>query len=470
MLRFFYSTIFFMVILFFLTFNSTFAQTETKTRVTFWHVMGGPLGEALDQLIEEFHQSHPDIEIKGTNMGQYTALSQKIMAAVQANDPPVMAQMYETWTTQLIESGSIVPIQQFVDGENGLSAEDLADFHSILLENNRWEGKLWSFPFNKSVPVIYYNMKMFEEHGIESPPATWDEFTDISEKLTSADENGDGKPDIHATAFVVSAWTFECLLLQNGGRLLNEEGTEAVYNSPEGVEAMAFLKRQLDEKWAYLTTGYEHQNDFLASKLGLIQNTIVSVGFMEDGLVFPMALAQLPANKEKAVILSGTNVSIFDKASDEQKEAAWTFLKWFSEKEQTARWAANSNYIALRKSALETEIMQKRMEEVPGLKEVYQQLEHTHFEPRTTEWFNGRRYLEDAIELSLRGTQDIQAALDAAVAKTNRDLAKSAAMKSKLKSKPSPGTEESPFNPLIIVVIIIIALIVGWMFLKKKTD
>lgn len=404
------------------TSSSTTKTNDGKVTVTFWHVMGGPLGEALDSLITDFHQAHPNIHIDDTNMGQYNALSQKIMASVQAKDPPVMAQMYETWTSQLIEGEAIVPIQQFVDGANGLSEEELADFHQVLLDNNRWNGQLWSFPFNKSVPALYYNMQMFEEKGIQRPPANWDEFLIVSEQLTSPDENGDGKPDIHATAFVVSAWTFECLLLQNGGQILNDSGTAAAYNSPQGVDAMTFLKGLLDQNYAYLSHGYEHQNDFLAGKLGMIQNTIVSIGFMADGLTFPMGLAPLPANKQQAVVLSGTNVSIFANATDEQKEAAWTFIKWFCEKEQTARWAAMSNYLAVRKSALETESMQKKMAEIPGLKEVYDQLDYAYFEPKITPWFNGRRYLEDACEAALRGTKDIQTALDDAVDRTNREL------------------------------------------------
>ncbi|RMH68389.1 MAG: ABC transporter substrate-binding protein [Gemmatimonadetes bacterium] len=408
--------------------NQTQGKTTTpadgKIHVTFWHVMGGPLGEALDALIEEFHQQHPNIKIDDVNMGQYTALSQKIMASVQAGNPPVMAQMYETWTTQLIESNALVPLQNYVDGENGYSAEELADFHTVLLENNRWDGKLWTFPFNKSVPALYYNMEMFQEKGIEAPPATWDEFMGVSQQLTSPDADGDGKPDIHATAFVVSAWTFECLLYQNGGRLLAEDGSEAVFNSPAGVEAMQFLKNLLDNQYAYLTTGYEHQNDFLARKLGMIQNTIVSIGFMADGLTFPMGLAPLPRNKKQAVILSGTNVGVFDNATPAQKEAAWTFIKWFSETEQTARWAAQANYLAVRKSALETDVMKQRFEEVPGLEAVYGQLDHTYFEPRTAAWFNGRRYLEDACELALRGTQDIASALNDAASKTNREIEK----------------------------------------------
>ena len=44
-------------------------------KVTFWHGMGGPLGKVLTSLIDEFNETHPDIEIESVSMGRYTALS-----------------------------------------------------------------------------------------------------------------------------------------------------------------------------------------------------------------------------------------------------------------------------------------------------------------------------------------------------------------------------------------------------------
>ena len=63
--------------------------------VQFWHAMGGPLGDALDELVAEFNETHPEIDIESVSMGRYQALSQKIMAAVAAGQPPVLAQAYE---------------------------------------------------------------------------------------------------------------------------------------------------------------------------------------------------------------------------------------------------------------------------------------------------------------------------------------------------------------------------------------
>ena len=76
------------------------AAAGKKTTVTFWHAMGGPLGDALTAMVAEFELANPDVNIEPISMGGYTALSQKLMGAVQVDAPPNMAQMYESWTTQ----------------------------------------------------------------------------------------------------------------------------------------------------------------------------------------------------------------------------------------------------------------------------------------------------------------------------------------------------------------------------------
>ena len=128
--------------------------------------MGGPLGKVLDEMIDEFNSTHPDIEVVSVSMGNYQALSQKIMAAVTADKPPVIAQVYESWTAQLLAAGKIVSIDTFVFGEQGLSKEELEDIFPVFIEDNTFDGQLVTFPFNKSVPAYFYNIDMFKKAGI----------------------------------------------------------------------------------------------------------------------------------------------------------------------------------------------------------------------------------------------------------------------------------------------------------------
>jgi len=389
--------------------------------VEFWHAMGGPLGDVLDELIAEFNASHPDIQIDSVSMGRYQALSQKIMAAVAANQPPVLAQAYEAWTGELIENGSAEPLNGYIDGPNGLTEAEQADFVPGMLDNNTWDSVVYSFPFNKSVRAIYWNRDLFAEEGLECAPRNWDEYLGYARRLTK-DTDGDGAIDQWGTAGQISAWMFENLLIQNGGRILTPDGTEAAFDSPEGVEALEFMVELLAE-WGKVTSGYEYQNDFQAGKVGMIEGSTVSLSFMEGKYTFDMAVAPLPEKKQRGCFIAGTNVVIFAEAGDAEKEAAWRFIKWFTSPEVTARWAARTGYVPVRMSAREDDAMLARFAEIDGLREVLAQLEFASYEPRSAAWYAGRKHLEEmAVESALRQQAEPAEALRAAAAAVNAEL------------------------------------------------
>jgi len=389
--------------------------------VEFWHAMGGPLGDVLDELVEEFNETHDDIEIESVSMGRYQALSQKIMASVAANQPPVLAQAYEAWTGELIENGSAEPLNAYIDGPNGLTADELADFVPGMLGNNSWDDVVYSFPFNKSVRALYWNRDLFAEEGLECAPTNWDEYRDFARRLTK-DTDGDGQTDQWGTAGQISAWMFENLLIQNGGSILNESGTEAAFDGPEGVEALEFMVELLT-KWGKVTSGYEYQNDFQAGKVGMIEGSTVSLSFMEGKYTFDMAVAPLPENDQKGCFIAGTNVVVFADATEAEKEAAWAFIKWFTSPEVTARWAARTGYVPVRMSAVEHDAMIARFAEIDGLDAVLEQLEFASYEPRTAAWYAGRKHLEEmAVESALRLQATPIEALSSAAKAVNAEL------------------------------------------------
>ncbi|MFH1689332.1 MAG: ABC transporter substrate-binding protein [Candidatus Eisenbacteria bacterium] len=391
--------------------------------VQFWHAMGGPLGDALDELVAEFNETHPGIDIESVSMGRYQALSQKIMAAVAAGQPPVLAQAYEAWTGELIENGSAEPLNGYIDGADGLTAAELDDFVPGMLDNNSWDGIVYSFPFNKSVRAIYWNKDLFSAANLDRAPANWSEYEEFARRLTK-DTNGDGETDQWGTAGQISAWMFENLLLQNGGRILTDDGSAVAFDSPEGVEALDLMVRLLT-RWGKVTSGYEYQNDFQAGKVAMIEGSTVSLSFMEGKYTFDMAVAPLPQQKGKGCYVAGTNVVIFSDASQAQKDAAWKFIKWFTTPEISARWAARTGYAPVRMSAMESGAMVARFAEIQGLEDVLRQLEFASYEPRSAAWYAGRKHLEEVgVESALRQRMTSPEALAEAARLVNAELAR----------------------------------------------
>ncbi|MEJ5307544.1 MAG: ABC transporter substrate-binding protein [candidate division WOR-3 bacterium] len=395
-------------------------KDKDVTEITFWHVMGGPAGDALKEIVDSFNMKNPEYRIVPISVGTYEALSTKLMASM--SNPPVISQVYESWTSEFYNSGVIEPIEELIDEDFKKDIEN--DFFEIFVKDNTFNGKLLSLPFNKSVPAYFYNKDMFKKFSIEKFPDNWEEFISVTKKLT-VDLDKDGKIDLHGTAFNINVWMFECRLFQYNGALV-DSNMNPLFNTPAGVKAIEIDKRIINvDKSGYITTGYQHQDDFLAKKVAIIYGSTVSLSFIKEAKPeFEFGVAPVPAGDKKAVVISGTNVAVFKKSSKKQKEGAVKFIKYFTSPEIQSYWSYRTGYLPVRKSSMDSELLKKRFEEYPGLKDVYLQLENSYMEPQDRIWYLGRKYLGNALEYAIKGNQDSKKVLDEAAQEILKEIKK----------------------------------------------
>lgn len=393
-------------------------KNKDVTQITFWHVMGGPAGDALREIVDSFNLKNPEYKIVPISVGTYEALSTKLMASM--SNPPVISQVYESWTNEFYNSGVLEPIENLIDED--FKDEIDNDFFEIFVKDNTFNGKLLSLPFNKSVPAYFYNKDIFKKFSIEKFPENWDEFISVMKKLT-VDLDKDGNLDLHGTAFNINVWMFECRLFQYNGELV-DSNMNPLFNSEAGVKAVDIDKRIVNvDKSGYITTGYQHQDDFISKKVAVIYGSTVSLSFIEESNPeFEVGIAPVPQGDRKAVIISGTNVAIFKKATPKQKEGAIKFIKYFTSPEVQSLWSYKTGYLPVRKSSMDSELLKKRFSEYEGLKEVYLQLNSSYMEPQDRLWYLGRKYLGNALEYAIKGNEDSKKSLDQAAKEILKEI------------------------------------------------
>ncbi len=380
----------------------------------FWHAMGGPLGEVLNDLISEFNDSHPGIFVKSESMGSYDALKQKILASIMARNQPDLAQAYEAWISTLLGGDALVDLGELEPDFAG----ELEDFFPVLVENSLYGGRLMSLPFNKSVPVLYYNKDLFRRAGLdpERPPRTWEEFRGACRVLTR-DLTGDGKPNQWGFKFTDHATYFECLLVQNGGEIYAPDNQAMLFADDRGAEALGYLVDLVrkDRIADFYLSGYQHQVDFAAGETAMIVASCVSRTFMQRQLKFDWGIAPLPARERRASLVYGTNIVIFSRSSPRRRAAAWEFIKWFTSPENSARWALRTGYVPVRRSSLDLEIMRQEFRDRPDSMVPVEEMDWAFFEPRMARWLQIREYLGDAVKASLLGKSAPRVSLKKAV-------------------------------------------------------
>jgi ABC-type glycerol-3-phosphate transport system substrate-binding protein len=392
------------------------SRKSSKTTVTFWHAMGGESQKTLKTMVDRFESTHANIHIELVGMGNYDALSQKLMGAVAAKNPPVIAQMYENWTTQLHAGGELVYLDSFVHGPDGLSADDLADIYPALLENNSWDGRLLTLPFNKSVPVYYYNVPMLQKAGFPEFPKTWPEFRIAANQLTRRDAAG--KVETWGAAGGTDIWIFGSMLFQRGIGFLAQEDGRPMFNGKEGVEALQFqVDMVLKDKTQNTDVGRTPMDDFLVGRMAMLTGSSTWRAPVVDKESFPVGMAPIPTWGTQAAIVYGTNVGMFRRATPQQKAAAWAFIKWFTSPEQQVEWSLGTWYVPIHLRSLEDPRMVERLARTPGLRAAYAQMDYAVFEPRGLKWLAGRKALVEELEQAMLGAKSPKQALDDAAAR-----------------------------------------------------
>ncbi|OGC38926.1 hypothetical protein A2Y85_08630 [candidate division WOR-3 bacterium RBG_13_43_14] len=365
-------------------------RSSKKVAVDFWHVMSGPLGRRLDEMIDEFNALHPAGRIVSVHMGSYDALVQKLMGAVASNNPPVIAQMYESWTDQFYEAGFLYPLEDFVKVDPGFA---LDDFFPVFIEDNTYNNKLVTLPFNKSIPVFYYNQDLIEQYGFQDFPENWEDFRKLCDTLRYS--------GVWPTSWPIDVWYFSTLLYQHGGALLDETGNPQ-FHDDAGIRVLEYIVDLVKDSLLYLNPGFQRQNEFLSGRVAIIPASVVSWAFVKDRPGFRMGVRPFPNGPRSATVIAGTNIGMFARSSNDQKNLAWQFIRWFLQAENQMRWTEASYYLPTRQSVRDLPAYHDFVSKNPGYAQIVDQLEYANTEPKTQIWFTGRIYLNEALEEAIR--------------------------------------------------------------------
>ncbi|WP_311491802.1 extracellular solute-binding protein [uncultured Anaerococcus sp.] len=313
---------------------------EGQTEVVFWHAMGGGQGDALESLVKDFEKENPDVKITLQHQGGYGDLNQILVATMQSpKDLPTITQAYPDWMLQFSEAGMVADLTDRVKGENGI--EDYDDIFQGVRDEIEQDGKIIGIPFNKSTEVLWYNQDIFDELGIKNP-TNFDELKEAAKKIKAA-------KNIPAFGWD-SLSNFYVTYLKNKGI---DFGPDLDVTCPESIEAIKYYLDGIKEGYfriagtdQYLSGPFANQQ--LAGYIGSNAGEV----YVKEGVEgkFKYAAQAYPAEK---AVQQGTNIYMFDGASDEQKDAAFKFLKFLASKESQIKFGLATGYMPARKSAVE---------------------------------------------------------------------------------------------------------------------
>ncbi|POZ92909.1 ABC transporter substrate-binding protein [Petrotoga halophila] len=333
--------------------------------IEFWHAMSGDRIALIEDIVSDFEEAYPDINVNAQYSGSYPETLNKLIAAVQSGNAPHIVQIYEIGTRLMIDSGVIVPVQDLLDQDDsydvGVLLEPILNYYKV-------DGKLYSMPFNSSTALLYYNKTLFEEAGLDPnrPPQTYEELLEYSRILTKKDSSGTTVQ--YGLTWPTHSWIIEQLMAAADAPLVNNDNgrtaraTEAVFDSESGLKIFELFD-QLNKEGLILNTTREDWDaagqNFVSGRAAMNFFSTSDVKIFQEGLEsngYELGTAFLPVpdiSVSGGPVIGGASLWLIDGHPDEETKAAWEFLKFVNREDQQIRWHQGTGYFPVRKDAIQ---------------------------------------------------------------------------------------------------------------------
>jgi sn-glycerol 3-phosphate transport system substrate-binding protein len=390
-------------------------MAQAQMKLQFYYPVGvaGPLARIIDGYVKEWNQRNPQIQVEPVFAGGYTEAYAKTLAAIRGGTPPDVAIMLSQNLNDIIGQDIVIPLDELIAADAAQVKMD--DFFPAFMLNSTQGGKVWSIPFQRSTPVMYYNKDAFKEVGLDpnKPPQTQAELVAAAKKLTKQEGGRTTRWGLAIpSSGGVDTWLYEALTIAAGGLLYdtNNSCCKVLLASKPAETAAQFL-RELGEKEKVSPPGPINwgttANDFAAGNVAMIYYTTGGLGFIRNNAKFDFGTAFLPKDQRFGTPTGGGNFYLFKATPPDRRKAAWEFAKWMTSTEILARWSIDSGYVAPRKSSWETPVMKDYVGKYPQAITARDQLQYAHAELPVKNIIEVKRAITTALKTVLTTTQPV---------------------------------------------------------------
>ena len=356
--------------------GAAFAQTE----ITWWHAMGGQLGESLNQIAENFNASQDDYIVTPVFRGTYEETLTAGIAAFRAGEQPNIIQVFDAGAATVIGAeGAVIPVEEMM-AANGVDF-DINDYISgVRYFYADADGTMIGMPFNSSTPILYYNETALSEAGVDAP-TTWEEFESVT------------APALRDAGYVPLAqshlpWIFtenffsrHDLQFASNNNGYDGLDTEIMVNHPAiRAHFEALVRWQDDDLFAWYGTGWgDNQQPFENGEVAMWLGSSASFGGLLEKVDFPFSATMLPyweavTENPTQTFIGGAALFAMAGHPEEENAATAAFFEYLASAEAQYDWHAATGYVPITHAAYELASERGHYEEFPAAEVAVDQL------------------------------------------------------------------------------------------------
>ena len=313
--------------------------TAVTGTVNFYIPFKGSQG--MDAMIAAFNEIYPNIEIVLNTYSNNSDGNASVNTAILAGEVDVLASFGLQTTDKRWEAGLFYDLTDLVE-EYGI---DLVEHWGT--DAFQKDGTIYTFPSGGLCYYITVNLDAWEKANLGELPLdgwTWDEYLAASKAMTEYNEDGSvkvyGGSDYHS----VNYFTYAVAQVVGKDHYYNAEGM-ANFDSDAFLKALQreYDAELVDKIWypksIYRGDNIQAQQSFLQDQMCNSEVTCNQIRFMADrenyGTEWKVGFLPYPVEEEGQVnYMSGitpfSHSGLCIDESDEDFDAAWAFLRWYS--------------------------------------------------------------------------------------------------------------------------------------------
>lgn len=384
------------------------ASKTLKTEISFWNGFTGPDGRVMLEMIREFNQENPDVNVTMQRI-PWALYYNKVMVSGLDDRGPEVFVVHASALIRMHRAGILANENSLFEGAKAIPAND---FDPYVIEQTLFDGQHFAVPLDIHPQGMYCNAEMLRRIGMVNPdgtarpPQTKEEFL----KAAHAMMEPKGSDHPNTFGFALTAWqnNFQSLMAQFDGRYLGENGKCAL-NHPNNVKALEFMatlrgKEKLipppDNQLGWV--GYRQK------KVGMVWDGVYMLGDLLrlEGLEYVGAPIPTIGN-HPGTLADSHCLCLKANLSPSQRDAGERFIQFLSAK--SLRWAG-AGQVPARISVRNTDAFRKMQVQYAFSK----QIPFMRYPPRITTLFEMGIEINLAVEKVIRGTATPKEALDIA--------------------------------------------------------
>jgi len=325
---------------------------DNPVSLTIWHVYGEQSDAPMNLLIEEFNKTvgqEKGIRIAVTNVTGTSKILQQLLDAKE-NKPGAldMPDLFSCHTQNV----SAIGVDTLVDFSAWFTEKELSQYVPEFLDSGRIGGKLAVFPVSKSTYALFINGAQFDRFSADTG-VTYESLSDWQGFFSAAEQyrTWSGGGIFCAMDYLIRH--IELDILSHQGTLEYTEDGWYHEDDPAVKETFLLFARALAAGQITVSDAYANTQVMTGEVLCGIGSS-AAVGYYNDTVTYsdnttePMDLRVLPlpmsGGKEEYMPQTGVGLCAFQ-TTDQKAEAAYEFVKWFTESERNLDFVVKTGYM-----------------------------------------------------------------------------------------------------------------------------